>query len=213
MKRAHEDRSWRMWRVWAERERTGTWRGLNLLRLFQKRIDSLSRASATLHVHPEPLQSPGFSVGAEKKGNGKKREREKESRGREGGCEEGRQRKDERDTFVAVRMGEISRCWQCYISQISVRTGGREYTLWILWMPSFMYHSIWTQTSREVSEKAFSDEWGLWWDTIWVCVVMLNVRRGVFTCSCAFMVHRSVVKVCVCRAFRSGFQLIQGKWN
>lgn len=38
-------------------------------------------------------------------------------------------------------------------------------------------------------------------------------KKGVFTCSCAFMVHRSVVKVCVCRALRSGFQLIQGKWN
>ncbi|XP_051546811.1 28S ribosomal protein S18a, mitochondrial-like [Myxocyprinus asiaticus] len=60
-----------------------TWRDLNLLRLFQKHTDSLSGASATLHVHPEPLQSPGFSVGAEKKGNEKKRERERARAGRD----------------------------------------------------------------------------------------------------------------------------------
>ncbi len=71
-------------------------------------------------------------MGAEKKGNEEKRESEKESKVRERGCEEGRQRKDERETFVAVRMGEISRRWQCDICQISDRTGGHEYTLWIL---------------------------------------------------------------------------------
>lgn len=38
-------------------------------------------------------------------------------------------------------------------------------------------------------------------------------KEGLFTCSCAFIVHTSVMKVCVCRALRSGFQLIPEKKN
>ncbi len=101
MKRAHEDRNWRMWRVWAQRERTGTWRGLNLPRLFQKRIDSLSRASATLHVHPEPIQPPASVWEQRRKGMRKReRARRRARSGREGVRKGGRERMKERHLLL-----------------------------------------------------------------------------------------------------------------
>lgn len=106
--------------------------------------------SATPHVHPS-LSSRLASVWERRRKESRRRERERR-RVMAGGSVWGR---DERETCVAVRMGEISRRWQRAESQISDRKGDCEYTLWIWWMLSFMLSLHLDSDKQGMSEKTF----------------------------------------------------------
>lgn len=71
-------------RTTRERERESSMERPESPEAFPKAHWFFERVSAAPHVRPKPLQSPGFSVGAEKKGIEKKRERRRARAGR--GC-------------------------------------------------------------------------------------------------------------------------------
>lgn len=90
IKRVHEARGWRM--SGQRRTTRETMERPESPEAFPKAHWFFEWVSATPHVRPKPLQSPGFSVGAEKKGIEKKRERTKESNGGRECVRKGRKR-------------------------------------------------------------------------------------------------------------------------